>query len=173
MGLATSTEQVSLVMHHRALGSLHLTTEGDEGGGKVRKKHKGSWRKKGEVFFLTTEFQCRNMCQWWQVYLDVLWGCVTRLEVTQVTVCSSASDTTRHWNLFECTSLLCSTTADSYTRYFRDDQKHQDDVFSVSVWAIFIRKTGRKPNWGETKQKEMYLVKTMPLPPAESQLHGT
>lgn len=39
--LATSTEQVSLVMHHRALGSLHLRTEGKGGGGKSRERNKG------------------------------------------------------------------------------------------------------------------------------------
>lgn len=39
--LATSTEQVSLVMHHRALGSLHLRTEGNEGGWESRERNKG------------------------------------------------------------------------------------------------------------------------------------
>lgn len=46
VGLATSTEQVSLVMHHRTLGSLHLSTKGKEGGDDSLQRNKGQLEEK-------------------------------------------------------------------------------------------------------------------------------
>lgn len=69
-----STEQVSLAMHHCALGSLLLGT--GEGGGRQRKPLKDSWRKEGGGAKLESGSGCK--CS--RGYCRSLFVCVYLLE---------------------------------------------------------------------------------------------
>lgn len=158
---ATSTEQVSLVMHHRALGSLHLRTEGKGGGWKNRERNKGQLEEREGTSVSRGMFaSCWN--------LEALRGSVTQTRGNPNFV---QSDTPVKLFSLNAPNFLAWERRFLYLLFWGWSKTSRWCIFGIHMRNV--RKMGRKPDWGETKQKDMYLVKTMPLPPAESQLHST